>query len=66
MLKTKQKINLKNTLHVGDKFLCSLVRFIHGHKKACIAAKILGSLHFLLFLLGSPLNCDKEKWYHMY
>ena len=56
MLKTKQKINLKNTLHVGDKFLCSLVRFIHGHKKACIAAKILGSLHFFIIPFGFPIK----------
>ena len=32
----------------------------------CLAAKILGNLHFLIVFLGSPLNFDKEKWYYMY
>ena len=34
---------------------------MHGHKKVWVAAKILGSLYLLLFLLGSPLNCDKKS-----
>ena len=34
----------------------------------CQATKILGNLHFFycFFLGGSPLNCDKEKWYCIY
>ena len=33
MLETKQSLNLKKNMHISDKFLCSLIKFIHGHKK---------------------------------
>ena len=59
MLKSKQCLSLKKTMF--DKFLCLLIKFIHDHKKMCLAAKILGNLHFLIVFLGSPLNFDKEK-----
>ena len=45
MLKTKQKLNLKK-MCTFDKFLCSLIEFIHGHKKLCVAAAILENLQF--------------------
>ena len=55
MLKSKQKLNLKKTLRIFDKFLSALIKFIHGHKQTCVGI-------FIVFL-GSPLNFDKEKWY---
>ena len=39
----------KKTLGIFNKYLSPLVKFIHGSKKMCIAAKILGNLHFLFF-----------------
>ena len=65
MLETKQKLNLEGILRIFHKFLCSLVKFIHGHKKTCVAAKIWKFAFFYCFL-GFPLNFDKEKWYYMY
>ena len=36
-------------------------------QKKCVAAKIIGNLHFCsCFFGGSPLNFDKEKWYYIY
>ena len=49
MLKAKQSLNLKKTLHIFDKFSCLPMKFTHGHKKTCTATKILANLHFLLF-----------------
>ena len=49
MLKTKQSLNLEKTLGIFNKYLSPHVKFIHGYKKMCIAAKILGNLHFLFF-----------------
>ena len=46
MLKTKQSLNLKKTFRIADTFLCSLIKFMHGHKKTCVAAKILENLFF--------------------
>ena len=66
MLKTKQSLNLIKTLRTFGKFVFLHIKFIHDHKKTCAAAKILGSLHFFIVFVGSPLNFDKEKWYYMY
>ena len=65
MLKTKQSLNLKKHLHILDKSLCSLIKFIHGHKKINVVAKIIGYLYFLLLFFGSPLNFDKDKRYYI-
>ena len=40
---------------IFDKFLHSLIEFIHGHKKLCVAAAILENLHFLL-IFGFPIK----------
>ena len=53
----------KSNPQIRDNFLCSLIRFIHDHKKTFVAVKIFGNLLFFVFFLGSPLNFDKEKWY---
>ena len=41
------------TLHIFDKFLCSLIKFINDHKKMCVATKILGNLYKLLSTISS-------------
>ena len=41
-----QKLKFK-TLRIFDKFLCSLIKFIHGHQKMCVPAKILGNLEIV-------------------
>ena len=36
--------------------MCSLIKFMHGHKKMSVAAQILGYLHFLFFLDWFPIK----------
>ena len=56
MLKTKHKLNFKKTLHIFDKFLLSLITNLYMViKKTCVAAKILGNLHFL-FVFWFPIK----------
>ena len=65
MVKTRKSLNLKKKNFAYFSYLSSLIRFRNDHKKTCVAAKVLGNLHFLLFF-GFPINFDKEKWYYMY
>ena len=53
-------------MHIFGKFLCSLINLDMAIKKIRVVAKILMELYIFLFVLGSPLNFDKEKWYYKY
>ena len=49
-------------MHIFHKWLCLPIKFLHDHKKTCVAAKILGNLPFFFFFVFDKLNLKKSDF----